>query len=59
MKKSWKNNGGMFTQLHLSHLLIVLTIYQIKAISLVFNSMVIFADYLIYIVIDIYGTLKF
>ena len=46
--KSW----GMLTQLLLSHLLFALTIYQINAKSLVFYSMVRYADYLIYIPIN-------
>ena len=57
-EKSWKNHGGMLTQLHLSHLLFALTIYHINAISLVFYSMVRYADYLIYIFINIYGNIR-
>ena len=62
-EKSRKNHGVMLTKLLLSHLLIApayQTIYQIYAISMVFNSMVRYAyygqicryaDYLIYIFI--------
>ena len=57
-EKSRKNNGGMLTQLFLSHLLFALTIYQINAISLVLYSMVRYADYLIYIFINIYGNIR-
>ena len=53
-EKLWKNHSGMRTQLLLSHLLFALTIYQINAISLVFYSMVRYADNLIFIFIDIY-----
>ena len=53
-EKSEKNRGGMLTQLLLSHLLFAVTIYQINAISLVFYSMVRYADYLIYI----YGNIR-
>ena len=56
-EKSRKNHGGMLTQLLLSHLLFALTIYQINVISLVFYSMVRYADYLIYIFINIYGNI--
>ena len=51
-EKSW----GKLTQLLLIHLLFALTIFQINAISLVFYSMVRYADYLIYIFINIYET---
>ena len=57
-EKSWKNHGGMRTQIFLSHLLFAITIYQINAISLVFDSKVRYADYLIYIFINIYRTLE-
>ena len=55
-----KNRGGMLTQLllHVFHLLFAQTIYQINAISLVFYSMVRYADYLIYIFINIYGNIR-
>ena len=53
-KKTRKNHGGMHTQL----LLFALTIYQINAIGLVFYSMVRYADYLIYIFINIYGNIR-
>ena len=53
-EKSEKKRGGMLTQLHLSHLLFAVTIYQINTISLVFYSMVRYADYLIYI----YGNIR-
>ena len=57
-EKSWKNHGGMLTKLLLFHLLLALIIYQINAISLVFYSMVRYADYLIYILIKKYATLE-
>ena len=60
-RNEWKiveNHGGMLTQLLLSYLLFALTIYQINAKSLVFYSMVRYADYLIYIFIYIYGNIR-
>ena len=50
--------GGMLSQLLLSHLLFALNMYQINAISLVFYFMVRYADYLIYIFIDIYENIR-
>ena len=57
-EKLRKNHGGMLSQLLLSHLLFALTIYQINAISLVFYLMVRYADYLIYIFINIYENIR-
>ena len=57
-EKSRKNHEGMLTLLLLSHLLFVLTIYQINAISLVFHLMVRYSDYLINILINIYGNIR-
>ena len=57
-EKSRKNHGGMLTNLLLSHLLFALNIYQINAISLVFYSMVRYANYLIYMFIKIYGNIR-
>ena len=42
-----ENHGGILTQLLIFHLLFATTIYQINALSLVFYSMVRYADYLI------------
>ena len=57
-EKSRKNHGGMLTQLLLSHLVFALTIYQINAISLVFYSMVGYADYATYIYFNIHGNIR-
>ena len=39
-------------------LAVALRVYQINAISLVFYSMVRYADYLLYIFINIYGNIR-
>ena len=57
-EKLREKHGGMLTQLLLSHLLFALTINQINAISLVFYSMVRYAVYIFYIVINIYGNIR-
>ena len=56
--KTRGNIMGKLTQSLLIHLLFTLTIYQINAITLVFYSMVRYADYQIYIFIKIYETLE-
>ena len=56
--KITENHEGMLTQLLLTHLLFVLTVYQINAISLIFYSTVRYSDYLIYIFINIYGNIR-
>ena len=57
-EKSRKYHGGMLTKLLQSHLLFALTIYQLNATNLVFYSMVRYADYLIYIFININGNIR-
>ena len=48
----------MLTKLLLSYLLFALTIYKINAMSLDFDSMVRYADYLINISINKYGNIR-
>ena len=57
-EKSRKITGGFLTQLLLSHFLFALTIHKINAISLVFYSMVRYADYLIYLFLIYMETLE-
>ena len=57
-EKFRKIHGGMLSQLLLSHLLFALTIYHINALSLVVYLMVRYADYLIYIFINIYENIR-
>ena len=57
-KKLLKYHGDMLIKLLLSYLLFALTIYELNAISLIFYSMVRYADYQIYIFINIYGNIR-